>query len=53
MSAKTKEPPKPLPEFGTAGDFPLVQALNQLKGKPVAVSKTQAERKAQLDADKQ
>ena len=53
LSAKTKEPPKPLPEFGTVGDFPLAQALNQLKGKPVAVSKTQAERKAQLDADKQ
>jgi carboxyl-terminal processing protease len=53
LSAKTKEPPKPLPEFGTAGDFPLAQALNQLKGKPVAVSKTQAERKAALDADKQ
>ena len=52
LSAKTKEPPKPLPEFGTAGDFPLAQALNQLKGKPVAVSKTQAERKAELDADK-
>ena len=39
LSAKTKEAPKPLPEFGSAEDFPLVQALNQLKGKPVAVSK--------------
>ena len=27
------EPPKPLPEFGTAEDFQLTQALNQLKGK--------------------
>jgi carboxyl-terminal processing protease len=53
LSAKTKEPPKPLPEFGTAADFPLTQALNQLKGKPVAVSKTQSERKAELDSDKQ
>ena len=52
LSAKTKEAPKPLPEFGSAEDFPLVQALNQLKGKPVAVSKTQSERKAELDADK-
>ena len=53
LSAKTKEPPKPLPEFGGADDFPLQQALNQLKGRPVAVSKTLSERKAALDADKQ
>ena len=52
LSAKTKEAPKPLPEFGSSEDFPLLQALNQLKGKPVAVSKTQSERKAELDADK-
>jgi carboxyl-terminal processing protease len=38
--AKTKEPAKPLPEFGTAEDFPLQQALNQLRGTPVMVSKT-------------
>lgn len=49
--AKTKEPPKPLPEFGSALDFPLEQALNQLKGKQVIVSKTIAERKAALDVD--
>ena len=42
---KTNEPPKPLPEFGSAEDFPLQQALNQLKGKPVMVSKTLTERK--------
>ncbi|MEY3253019.1 MAG: carboxyl-terminal processing protease CtpA, partial [Pseudomonadota bacterium] len=30
--AKSKEPPKPLPEFGTADDWPLLQALNQLRG---------------------
>ena len=53
LSAKSKEPPKPLPEFGTNDDWPLVQALNHLKGKPVAVSKTMSERKAALDADKQ
>jgi carboxyl-terminal processing protease len=39
--------PKPLPEFGSAEDFQLVQALNQLKGKPVLVSKTVVERKAE------
>jgi carboxyl-terminal processing protease len=50
-AAKTKEPPKPLPEFGSAQDWPLIQALNQLKGKPVATSKTLTERKAALDED--
>jgi carboxyl-terminal processing protease len=53
LAAKTKEPPKPLPEFGSTEDWPLLQALNQLKGKPVAVSKTMSERKAALDDDKQ
>ncbi|HYP84909.1 S41 family peptidase [Variovorax sp.] len=33
------------PEYGTAKDFPLQQALAQLKGQPVMVSKTQVERK--------
>ncbi|HEU4458190.1 MAG TPA: S41 family peptidase [Methylibium sp.] len=37
--------PKPLPEFGSAEDFPLQQALNRLKGKTVLASKTQTERK--------
>jgi carboxyl-terminal processing protease len=50
LSAKSKEGPKPLPEFGSADDFPLQQALNQLKGKPVVVSKSHVERKAALDA---
>ena len=45
--AKRAEPPKPLPEFGSAEDFPLVQALNQLKGQPVLASKTALERKAE------
>ena len=45
--AFSKEPPKPLPEFGSAEDFPLAQALNQLKGKPVLVSKSAVERKAE------
>ena len=38
---------KPLPEFGSPEDFPLQQALNQLRGKPVIVSKTAIERKAE------
>jgi carboxyl-terminal processing protease len=40
---------KPLPEFGSTEDFPLTQALNQLKGKSVIVSKTMTERKAEAD----
>jgi carboxyl-terminal processing protease len=42
-----REPLKPLPEFGSAEDFPLIQALNQLKGQPVIASKTAVERKAE------
>ena len=34
-----------MPEYGTDKDFPLVQALNKLKGRPVMVSKTLTERK--------
>jgi len=45
--ARSKEPPKPLPEFGSAEDFPLQQALNQLRGLPVVASKTMAERQAE------
>ncbi len=45
-SAKKAEV-KPLPEFGSAEDFQLAQALNRLKGKPVLVSKTAVERKAE------
>jgi carboxyl-terminal processing protease len=48
--AKRNEPPKPLPEFGSAEDFQLMQALNQLKGKPVMVSKSAVERKAEAKA---
>jgi carboxyl-terminal processing protease len=44
-NAKKAEAPKPLPEFGTAEDFPLQQALNKLQGKSVVVSKTMTERK--------
>ena len=34
-----------LPEYGSDKDFPLLQAVNQLKGRPVMVSKTLIERK--------
>lgn len=44
-NAKKNDAPKPLPEFGSAEDFPLQQALNKLQGKPVLVSKTMTERK--------
>ena len=43
--AKKSGPPKPLPEFGSAEDFPLAQAINRLKGKTVLASKTMIERK--------
>jgi carboxyl-terminal processing protease len=38
---------KPLPEFGSPDDFQLAQALNQLRGQPVMVSKTATERKVE------
>ncbi|MFP5399777.1 MAG: S41 family peptidase [Gammaproteobacteria bacterium] len=50
--AKGNEAPKPLPEFGSENDFPLQQALNQLKGQPVVTSKTMVERKAEAPAEK-
>jgi carboxyl-terminal processing protease len=45
-----EESKKPLadrrvPEFGSDKDFQLIQAINQLKGRPVMVSKTMTERK--------
>jgi carboxyl-terminal processing protease len=48
--AKKPDERKRLPEFGSAEDFQLAQALNQLKGKPVKASTELAERK--LDDDK-
>jgi carboxyl-terminal processing protease len=42
---------KPLPEFGSAEDFPLAQALNQLQGKPVIVAKAVTETKAEAKVD--
>jgi carboxyl-terminal processing protease len=44
---KARETVKPLPEFGSADDFRLQQALNRLKGKTVVASKTEGERKAE------
>ncbi len=44
-NAKKNDAPKPLPEFGSAEDFPLQQAINKLQGKTVLVSKTMTERK--------
>ena len=49
--AKKNEPPKPLPEFGSAEDFPLAQAINQLRGRPVMVSKTAVERNAEAKTE--
>ena len=49
--AKTKDPVKPLPEFGTPEDFPLQQALNQLRGLPVIASKTAVEQRAEANTD--
>jgi len=43
--AEAKKPPPKMPEFGTADDFQLKQALNRFKGQPVMVSKTLVERK--------
>jgi len=37
-------PERKTPEFGSDQDFQLMQAINQFKGKPVLVSKTQVER---------
>ncbi|SHM37033.1 carboxyl-terminal processing protease [Rhizobacter sp. OV335] len=48
--AAKKNPLKPLPEFGSDEDFPLAQAINRLKGKPVVVSKTVVERHAEAPA---
>ena len=47
MEEEAKKPAadRKVPEFGSDKDFQLVQALNQLKGRPVFVSKTLTERK--------
>ena len=47
LEAEIRKPlaDRKLPEFGTEKDFQLMQALHQLKGQPVMVSKTLVERK--------
>jgi len=47
LEAELKKPlaDRKLPEYGSENDFQLIQALHQLKGQPVMVSKTLVERK--------
>ena len=47
LEEESKKPvvDRKMPEFGSDKDFPLVQAINKLKGRPVMVSKTLAKRK--------
>ena len=47
LDEELRKPPseRKAPEYGSAEDFQLTQALNQLKGLPVLLSKTQVERK--------
>ena len=46
--AKKSPTDRRLPEFGSDKDFQLAQAINQLKGRPIMVSKTLAERKEEI-----
>jgi carboxyl-terminal processing protease len=46
--AKKPATDRRLPEFGSDKDFPLLQAINKLKGRPVMVSKTLTERKEEV-----
>jgi carboxyl-terminal processing protease len=47
LEEESKKPvaDRKVPEFGSDKDFQLAQALNQLKGRPVLISKTMIERK--------
>ncbi|MBC7379494.1 MAG: S41 family peptidase [Burkholderiaceae bacterium] len=47
LEEESKKPvaDRKVPEFGSDKDFQLIQALNQLKGRPVLISKTMIERK--------
>jgi carboxyl-terminal processing protease len=51
LAKNNNQPVKPLPEFGSAEDWPLRQALNQLQGKTVIASKTAVERKAEAKTE--
>ena len=46
--AKKSPADRKIPEFGSDKDFQLTQAINQLKGRPVLVSKTMVERKEEV-----
>ena len=46
--AKKSPADRKVPEFGSDKDFQLAQAINQLKGRPVMVSKTMVERKEEV-----
>jgi carboxyl-terminal processing protease len=50
-TAARNSAPKLAPEFGSAEDFQLAQAVNRLKGKTVLVSKTAVERKAEAQTN--
>ena len=47
VAKNNNKPLKPLPDYGSAEDFQLNQALNRLRGEPVMVSKTATERKTE------
>jgi len=49
--ARKPESQRRPPDYGSAKDFPLLQALAKLKGEPVKVSKTQTERKVATKKD--
>jgi carboxyl-terminal processing protease len=53
LEEESRKPPEQrrAPEFGSDKDFPLIQAINHLKGRPVVASKTMVERKAEKKAD--
>lgn len=53
LEADSKKNPEELrlPEYGSEKDFPLIQALNQLKGQPVQVSKTQKVREPEENSE--
>ncbi|MFM9916869.1 MAG: S41 family peptidase [Rhizobacter sp.] len=48
---KATTPAKAPVEFGSADDFQLTQAINRLKGRPVLVSKSMAERKVETETN--
>ncbi|MDP3618055.1 MAG: peptidase S41, partial [Rhodoferax sp.] len=53
LEEELRKPPteRKFPEYGSDKDFQLAQAINQLKGRTVMVSKTQVERKEEKKED--